>query len=190
MKDNLIQAPSDISNIVRAVFDLAGTLNSSNICESSYIQSKVDQYIILSNAHSEELCMKKNKVMKDIKTFKRKKDFVTRDPEVDDYLTTFMKVIRSGYKTCQKLNKGLIKLTTEKGELKQLQSAESCLELVPVCGLRIRKRATKHFINEKLKEKIETNAKNAVISLGHKEVEKIVEFAVVTFLFKYKDEFR
>ena len=101
-----------------------------------------------------------------------------------------MKVIRSGYKTCEKLNKGLIKLTTEKGELKQLQSAESCLELVPVCGLRIRKRATKHFINEKLKEKIETNAKNAVISLGHKEVEKIVEFAVVTFLFKYKDEFR
>ena len=99
VKDNLIKTPSDISNIVSTVFDLNDTLTGSKVCESSYIQRKVDEYINLSNSYSKEMITKRNKVINDIATFTRKIEFVTRDPEIEDYLTTFMRVIRSGYVT-------------------------------------------------------------------------------------------
>ena len=58
VKNNLIETPSDISNIVKAVFDLAGTLNDSSVCKSIYIERKVDEYIMLSQAQSEEMIKK------------------------------------------------------------------------------------------------------------------------------------
>ena len=43
-----IDSPSDLSEIVEAVYSLSDKLMNSEVSNSRYIQSKVDQYILLS----------------------------------------------------------------------------------------------------------------------------------------------
>ena len=190
VKDNLIEAPYDISDIIKAVFDLAESLNSSDMSDSSYIHKKVDRFVMLSKAESEEIIRTKENVLKDIKIFKKKKDFMTRDPEADDYFTTFMRVIKNGYNTCERINKGIFKLTTEEGESKFMKNAESCLDLIPVSGIVLRKHASKRFVNDYAKNQIKIKAMNSIYAFNHKEIEEIIEFTIVSFLYKYKDYFR
>ena len=186
VKDNQIEAPSDISDIVKAVFDLAGTLNISDISNSYYIHKRVDQFVMLSKAYSEEMVLKKNEAYRDLRLFKRKRDFVTRDPEIDDYLQTFMSVIMNGYETSIAVNKGIYKLSTVSGETKFMQSGQSCENLIYVCGLPLRKRSSKRFISNYVCKKIDKNSKNAADTFYNDDVEEMVEFAAVSFLFKYK----
>ena len=190
VKDNLIETPYDISDIVNAVFDLAGTLSISDISNSPYIHRKVENFVMLSNSHTEDMLKKINETFQDLKTFKRKRDFLTRDPEVDDYLTTFMSVIISGYKTSQAINKGIYKLNTVSGETKFMQNGQSLQNLIYLRGISLRQRANSHVIHDDVKEKIENSAKKTVDTFHHKEVEEMVEYAVVSFLFKYRDYVR
>ena len=190
VKDNQIEAPSDISDIVKAVFDLAGTLHISDISNSLYIHKTVDQFVLLSNARSKEMIKKKREVYKNLKSFKKKRDFVTRDPEVDDYLTAFMEVAMSGYKVSQAVTEGTYKLTTTSGETMLMQNGQSLLNLIFICGLALRRNTTMGFINNRIKKKIENNAKKTVDTFYHTEVEEMFEFAAVTFLYNYRDHVR
>ena len=190
IKDNLIEAPSDISDTVRAVFDLAGTLNDSDISDSSYIHWKVDEFIRVSQAHSKDMINERIQISKDLKAYKKKKDYISRDLEVDEYLNNFMSVIKGGYKTSEVISKGLFQLVTEKGEWKLLHSASSCLDLIPVGGLSLRKGTNKNFITDSLSKMIEANSMIAVVTFHQKEIEMVVEYAIVSFLYKYKDYFR
>ena len=63
----------------------------------------------------------------------KKKDYVTRDPEMYDYLTVFMNVIIGAYNTSEAINKGIFQLT-EQEESRLIQSGKACLELIPICG--------------------------------------------------------
>ena len=46
------------------------------------------------------------------------------------------------------------------------------------------------FINNRIKKKIENNAKKTVDTFYHTEVEEMFEFAAVTFLYNYRDHVR
>ena len=192
VKDKLIDAPSDISNIVKAVFDLSSTLSNSNMCESSYIQRKVDEYIILSTSNSKEIIKKKNMVMDDIEMFKRKIEFVTRDPEIDDYLKTFMRIIKSGYKIWEDIYKGIFSLkSSQNARSRYFQSPESLFKLIPICGITLRKGIwCETPIIDSLQIKIDKNSKNALKTLNNKQYEETVEYAVVDFLCQYKDKLK
>ena len=128
--------------------------------------------------------------MVQIKAFKRKKDFVLRDSEVEDYLNTFMKVIKSGYETWEQINKGIFQITPEKGKSKFMKSGDSCLKLIPISGLYLRSYASNHFMNEKIKKNTEIGAYNAATTLHHREIEELVEYSVVSFAYNYKDNLR
>ena len=61
---------------------------------------------------------------------------------------------------------------------------------MPASGILLRKNTSKYLTNYKISTKIQENAKNAMETFNHKEIEETVEQAVVLFMYKYKDYFK
>jgi hypothetical protein len=187
----VIESPSDISEIIEAVFDLASTLNNSDTSDSKYIQKKVTQYVLVSQARTDAMLVKKSEILSDLTDFKKKKDYVTRDPEMYDYLTVFMNVVTSSYRTSEAISKEIFQLA-ESDSPAIIESGKACLDLVPLIGGFLRQVADKvhEKIDEMLHEHMMEKAGNTVNSFYHKEMEEVAEYVGVSFLYKYRDYFR
>lgn len=186
-----IDVPSDIAEIIEAVFALASTLNNSDSSDSQYLQKKVTQYLLFSQSRTEAMIIKKEEILSDLTGFKRKKDYVTRDPEMYDYLTVFMNVVTSAYRTSEAINKGIFQMA-ESDTPAIIDSGKACLELVPLVGGFLKQVADKAHseISKTLDKRMKEKAKKTVNSFYHKEMEEVAEYVGVSFLYKYKDYFR
>lgn len=128
-----IDSPSDINEIVEAVYELAGVLNNSDTSNSQYLQKKVTQYILYAQSRTPDMVKVKNALLEDLTDFKRKKDLVTRDPDMYRYLTVFMNVVTSAYRTSEAINSGTFQYA-EGEESLAIGSVKAALGLVPFFG--------------------------------------------------------
>ena len=96
---------------IYAVFELAKFIDSFDTPHSVYINKRVDEYILISQAVTIEAYKEKRRLRRLLHSFRAKKEDVFKDPEMYEYLKTFCNVVTSTYRTSEMITKGIFEYT-------------------------------------------------------------------------------
>ena len=175
--------PSDVATIVEAVIALSDEIVDHGITDSPYLQRKVDEYVSLYDAVSDDEVKSKEDALTALKSFEQKKTIVTRDNDLNQYLSVFMDTVTSSYRIAELIDSGQFELK-QRGNSVIVSSAIDLLSLVPMAGPGLRTMA--NLINDEVKkrvqEQVNESAKITINSFYHSEIEQSTELVCVNML--------
>ena len=190
----IIPTHSDISDIVDAVCFLANTFTNPEISNSVYLQSRIDDFVKVSQAKSDAMKERKQKILKELASFKKKKQRIENDTAMSEYLRVFMNEVTSSYRISELIHSNKFQLKTQ-GDSVVVESMKSLLSMVPMAGTALNSLANQidQHAKDEVKQAIKDSAANTVESFYNKEIEQITEYVGITYLYenelKVKEKF-
>lgn len=188
-----VPSHSDICDIVSAVHAISKNNISIDfsVSNSPYLHSKIDRYIVLFQAVTPEMIEAKKKAFDELADFKTMKEYVVKDRDMSEYLTTFINRITSSYRIGELINSGSVAIQFQSGQ-KLFETVQQGIEMIPFFG-----KIGSNFaailagaVKEEIENGIRESAKNTVDSFYHKQIEEITERLGVKFLFKNEQLFK
>ena len=200
-----IDSPSDLSDIVEAVQSIASDIGSSDtlkqlseekrglsplVLSSSYIQSKLNQYVLLFQAKSDTMITKKNALAKDLVDYIAKIEEVLSSPHSKLFIDTFMGQLQQHFETAEAILDGRFEFT-KSGENYTVDSAYELISLSPVFSGLLTQLAQNESstFNEHQFDIIKLRAKYAIQTFYLKNVEEDAEYIAVTYLYDNQELF-
>lgn len=188
-----VPSHSDICDIVSAVHAIYknNIWVDFSVSNSPFLHSKIDRYIVLFQAVTPKMIEAKEKAFNELADFKTMKEYVIKDRDMSEYLSSFVSRITSSYRIAEVINSGKMTLQFQTGE-KIFSTIQQGLEIIPFFGkigsalTQMLASATKDAIEASYRD----NAKNTVNSFYHKQIEEISEQLGVKFLYRHEQFFK